>query len=445
MRILQVSHGLPPQEKGGVEIYTFYLSKALTRLGHSVTIFCREENPEREEFSLREEWLDGLRVVRVVNNLKKIYDPKVYYENRYFDEIFTNILRSLKPDVIHFQHFIALSGNLIHLAKASGFRTLLSIHDFFILCHRINLMDREGRLCEGPLYGLNCYTCLEDYFPRRILSKRAEIFLTLKDLLPFWAIKWTKRFFISPKFISQQGYEVFHRYRYMFEVLKKVDLILLPSSFVLRMYLRYYKKLKKKMELIPWGIEPLNPSLKTKMDEQKIRFCYYGSILPHKGIHLLIEALKRLPHERIHLTLYGSQTDWNASYYQRLKESSDGLPVEFKDSFDRSLLSEILKNQDVVVLPSICPETFSFVIREANAMGIPVIGSRIGAIPEAIRDGMNGFLFQPGNIKELTERMLKFIENPKLIFELRRRMKRQKTMEEHASELVNLYEKVLRN
>ena len=444
MRILQVSHGLPPQEKAGVENYTFYLSSALVRMGHSVTIFCREENPKKEDFSVREEELHGMRIIRVVNNLKKIFDPKVYYENKYFDEIFKNILKSLRPEVVHFQHFIALSANLIHLAKDLQLPTVLSIHDFFVLCHRINLMDKENQRCPGPLYGLNCYTCLSDYFPPRPIAQRTRLFLKLKDFLPFFGIKWSKRFFIPPRLISSEGYEVFHRYRYMFEVLKKVDRILIPSEFVLKMYLRYYKKFKEKMRLMPWGIQPVRPSLKTETDEQRIRFCYYGSLLPHKGVHLLIESLRRLPRERVLLTLFGDKTDWNASYYQKLKEGSNGLPVEFKGSFDRSHLSEILKDQDVVILPSLCPETFSFVIREANAMGIPVIGSRVGAIPEAIRDGKNGFLFRPGDIRGLTDCISKFIESPKLIYEMRRNMKRQKTMEEHASELVTLYQELMR-
>lgn len=444
MRILQVSHGLPPQERAGVENYTFYLSSALAALGHSVVIFCREENPNKEEFSIREEGFNGLRVIRVVNNLKKIHNPKAYYENRYFDEIFKNILKSLRPEVVHFQHFIALSANLIHLAKDLGFPTILSIHDSFILCHRINLMNRENKLCSGPLYGLNCYTCLDDYFPPKQLINRTRLFIKLKDILPFPIIKWTKRFFIPSSLIHLEGYEAFHRYRYMFEVLKKVDQILVPSKFVLKMYLKYYRKLRSKMRLIPWGIPPVKPSLKTETDEQRVRFCYYGILLPHKGVHLLMESLRRLPQGRLLLTLFGDKTDWNASYYQYLQELSNGLPVEFRGSFDRSLLSEILKDQDVVILPSLCPETFSFVIREANAMGIPVIGSRIGAIPEVIRHGINGFLFKPNDVGELSDCMAKFIESPKLIYEMRRKMKRQKTMEEHASELVTLYGEIRR-
>ena len=51
MKILQVSHGFPPNENAGVELYTFYLSQALAGQNQDVSIFCREEAPEKEEFS----------------------------------------------------------------------------------------------------------------------------------------------------------------------------------------------------------------------------------------------------------------------------------------------------------------------------------------------------------------------------------------------------------
>jgi hypothetical protein len=93
MKILQVSHGLPPKENGGVELYTFYLSKALVCLNHQVHVFCREEDPGKEEFSARQEEMDGLRVTRVVNNLTRTPGPRVFYENHFFDQTFSRILK----------------------------------------------------------------------------------------------------------------------------------------------------------------------------------------------------------------------------------------------------------------------------------------------------------------------------------------------------------------
>lgn len=444
MKILQVSHGLPPKETAGVELYTFYLSKALVHLNHQVHVFCREEDPEKEEFSARQEEMDGLRVTRVVNNLTRISDPRVYYDNHYFDQTFLKILRQERPDLVHFQHFIALSAHLVRMAKEEGYPVVLTLHDFFILCHRTHLLKRDHRLCPGPLYGLECVSCLDDFYTLKPRDLRTRLFLRGKNILPFPFIKWTKRFFIPPKYLGMQGYEVFHRYRYMYELFKIPEVLLVPSAFVRDQFLRYYPSLRSKMKVLPLGIFPIEGQWRPKPGDGRIRFCYFGNILPIKGVHLLIDAFKTLPTGKAHLTIYGSRNPWTETYYDRLKESANGFSIDFRGPFKRENLSEALRDQDIAVLPSICPESFSFIIREANSMGLPVIASRIGAIPEAIREGENGFLFEPGNIKELRDCMLRFIEQPGLAEEMASRMPKVKAMEEHAVELLNLYKGIIR-
>ncbi|MGA2465066.1 MAG: glycosyltransferase family 4 protein [Thermodesulfobacteriota bacterium] len=442
MKILQVSHGLPPKENAGVELYTFYLSKALVCLNHQVHIFCREEDPEKEEFSARQGEMDGLRVTRVVNNLTRIDGPRVFYENHFFDQTFSKTLDQEKPDLVHFQHFIALSAHLMRIAKEQGYPVVLTLHDFFILCHRIHLLKEDNRLCPGPLYGLECVSCLDTSPPPQDL--RTKIFLKGKDLLPFPLIKWTKRFFIPPKYLGMRGYEAFHRYRYMYELFKIPEVLLVPSAFVRDQFLRYYPSLRSKMKVLPLGIFPIEGQRRSKSGDGRIRFCYFGNILPIKGVHLLIDAFKTLPMGKAHLTIYGSRNPWTETYYDRLKGSANGFSIDFRGFFKRESLAEALSDQDVVVLPSICHESFSFVIREANGMGLPVIASRIGAIPEAVKEGANGFLFKSGNRDDLKRCMLRFIEQPGLAEEMASRMPKVKAMEEHAVELLNLYKGIIR-
>jgi glycosyltransferase involved in cell wall biosynthesis len=443
MKILQVSHGFPPREKAGVELYTYYLSQALLTGGHPVHVFCREEDPKKDEFTSFEEEMDGLRVTRVINNLTRIPNSRVFYDNPFFDQIFSDLLRQEKPDVVHFQHIIALSGNLIQIAKEQGYPVVLTLHDFFVLCHRVQLLKREGSLCPGPLYGLECVSCLDSVSSPR--DARTRFLLKVKDRLPFPVIKWTKRFFLPPRFLNTRGYEVFHRYRYMYEVLKLCDLLLTPSQFVKDLFLKYYSSFEPKIRVLSLGIPPIRDPHRTKLTDEKIRFCYLGNILPFKGIHVLIDAFKSLPRGKAALTIYGSRKPWCESYayYDGLKEEAKGLPVEFRGSYQREDLPGVLNDQDVLVLPSICPETFSLVIREANLMGLPVIASRIGAIPEAVREGVNGFLFEPGNVGDLRRFMLRFIEDPELVRKMASQMPKTKFMEEHASEMVALYDRIL--
>jgi len=445
MKILQVSHGLPPKETAGVELYTFYLSKALVHLNHQVHVFCREEDPEKEEFSARQEEMDGLRVTRVVNNLTRIPDPRVYYDNHYFDQTFLKILRQERPDLVHFQHFIALSAHLVRMAKEEGYPVVLTLHDFFILCHRTHLLKRDHRLCPGPLYGLECVSCLDDFYTLKPRDLRTKFFLRGKHILPFSFIKWTKRFFIPPKYLGTEGYELFHRYRYMYELFKIPEVLLTPSAFVRDQFLRYYPSFRLKMKVLPLGIFPIEGQRRLKPGDKEIRFCYFGNILPIKGVHLLIDAFKTLPIGKAHLTIYGSRNPWTETYYDRLKGSSNGFSIEFRRPFKRENIAEALSDQDVVILPSICYESFSFVIREANSLGLPVIASRTGAIPEGVKEGVNGFLFEPGNVSQIRTCMLRFIEEPDLVEKMAMRMPRIKTMEEHASELLDLYEGIIGN
>jgi len=443
MKILQVSHGLPPKESAGVELYTFYLSEALAKLNHQVHVFCREEDPEKEELSLSEEEMDGFRVTRVVNNLTRITDDREYYDNHLFDTTFLRVLEKEKPDLVHFQHIIALSAHLLGVAKKQGIPVVMTLHDFFLLCHRAHLLKRDDCVCPGPRYGLECVSCLDYIYIYKPQDVRTKFFLRVKDLLPFPVMKWTKRFFIPPQYLGERGYEVFHRYRFIYEAFKSPDLLLTPSHFVKNQFLKYYPIIRSKLRVLPLGIFPVSERREAKKTDEKIRFCYFGNILRLKGLHILIDAFKALPEGKATLTIYGSRNPWTEAYDDQLRRQASGFPVDFRGSFRREELTEALSDQDVIVLPSICPESFSFVIREANSLRLPVIASRIGAIPEAIDPGVNGFLFEPGSVKGLRDCMLRFIEEPGLIQQMASKMPKVKTMAEHATELVEVYRELI--
>src|SRR5436190_14965464 len=159
MRVLQVIHGFPPHEWAGVEVVSYYLAKGLQERGHEIVVFCREQDRARAEGGLREEEYHGLRVIYVVNNFPPPSAFRAYYENSRFDTVFLDLLRQVNPHGVHFQHLIGHSPTLVRLAAQQGYPTILSLHDYYYLCHRVQLITASGTFCDGPEQGKRCVSC----------------------------------------------------------------------------------------------------------------------------------------------------------------------------------------------------------------------------------------------------------------------------------------------
>jgi len=133
---------------------------------------------------------------------------------------------------------------------------------------------------------------------------------------------------------------------------------------------------------------------------------YVGHVLREKGIEVLLKAvsLLKIPY---HLSIVGNCPE--LTHFQRICEESDIQDkVDFVGPGPHGQLSPFFNGFSVLVFPTMLQESFGLVGIEAMACGVPVIGSRIGALPEYIRDGVNGLLFEPGNPQALAEAITRF-------------------------------------
>ena len=130
MKILQVIHGFPPHSLGGSEIYTYTLSRELSRQD-DVFVFFRNENSDLPEYDLHSTVTNGLNLYSI-NNTKKFYNSfEMTYKNDAISKIFADFLEEIKPDIIHFQHLVWLSTTFIAEAKKRKIPVVFTLHDFF--------------------------------------------------------------------------------------------------------------------------------------------------------------------------------------------------------------------------------------------------------------------------------------------------------------------------
>jgi glycosyltransferase involved in cell wall biosynthesis len=162
------------------------------------------------------------------------------------------------------------------------------------------------------------------------------------------------------------------------------------------------------MHIKPHFYKDAPTPLPWKDREEKV--VYIGRLSAEKGPAVMIEAWKRLGSKAPLLEVIGDGPDMD-----RLKDMIKGTSVEQRITFTGQLpfseTQERLGRAKMLILPSICFEGFPMVIREAFALGVPVVGSRIGAIPFLVTHAKNGMLFEPGDSGDLAGIVSRLQEN----------------------------------
>ena len=479
MKILQITNGFPPKDRGGVENYTLEISKALRAQGHQIAVFCRESGDDQPVYSVRDGATDGIPVRFVTNRFERITPLARRYFDRKIEGLFSRWIEEQQPDVLHFQHTNGLSASLLACAAGMDIPFAVTLWDYWYICPQVNLLRPDGQLCPGGHHDVNCYECLyAARFPppgphvpdfsepipaagpelvvHRPLGLSDAVYNPLQKLLP-WPLRrallglydlarldLNLRLRLLLASLSPPDLTPLRvRARYIKETLALCQHIIAPLQFVKAQYIDFGIP-REQIRVIPPGIEMaawvgFQPAPRPR--DSVLRFGYIGSLLRHKGVELMIQAFQRLRAPNTELWLHGFALPNNPFTKRLHRLAGDDPQIHFAGPYTKSQLPGILNQLDVLLIPSLWHETFSFVTREAVLAGLPVIASRMGGIPEAIDDGVNGLLLPPGDREAWTHTMRRVVEEPGLIaaFHRAQRTRRVKSMRQHATELSQLY------
>ena len=451
MRVLHVIHDFLPRHRAGSEIYAFELARAQQRLGHETHVLCAEYDPTRPHGSLEWRWHHELPVTELVNNWRFATFAETYRSPE-LGEVLGHVLDAVQPDVLHVHNLLNLSFELPELAARRGIPSVATLHEYVLLCpsggQRVHLAEEhvcteiDVERCarcfrQTPFFAQMTFARLGGGAGRLALTARLAAAVRRRAPRVFSLLGQAASRRLAPAQVTAA--DIVERQAAVDRVYRSIRLFVAPSPALGAEFLRCGLP-EDRLEVSDYGFVPFAPPPRRPRDG-RLRIGFVGTLVWHKGAHVLLAALNRLPADRVDLTVHGS-LDTCPDYSTRLREQARGLPVRFTGGFDRDRVAEVYADLDVLAICSLWPENSPLVIHEAFMAGVAVVGARMGGIADLVTDGVNGLLYDAFSVDDLADRLRRLLDEPGLLEHLGASRTPVKTIDRDAAEWEQRYRRV---
>lgn len=419
MRILHLVHQYPPDYMGGTELYTQALATYQTSQGHHVAVFC--PSPANETGGMQTAVDEhGVQVYRVpLGTRTRAQVFKDTFRQKRLQGALRNVLQEESPNIVHVQQLMGMPMSLIDQLISANIPYVVTLHDYWYVCANAQLLtNTDQTICDGPdRLALNCAQCA---FARSGRGGRSGLALTLSPLMQY-------------------------RNRRLRAILEKARYVIAPTDFVRQIYSGlgapsdHMVVIRHGIDLPAEQFEAARKQHLLRRRERPLRAGYIGSVGWQKGVHVLIEAVNALPQGSMQLTIYGNLATF-PEYAAQLEDLIQGPDIRLAGQVSRKDLWAALAELDVVIIPTMWYEVSPLTIDEVFAVGIPIVASRIGAMSEKIKDGVNGRLFAVGDAAALQRVLMDILENPELLDLWQKGIRSVRTIDQHMSEIEELYQ-----
>lgn len=400
MKILQANKFF--FRNGGSETVMFQERDFLLRNGHEVVEFSMQDArnlPSAHEmhFVGNRSYVGGKtgKLAKAADALSFIHSPEAVRN-------ISNLIKKTKPDLVHCHNiYHQLTPSIIGAAKKLGVPVVLTLHDYKIVCPTYNRL-RDGKPCSD---------CLDGDFSHILRNRCADGSLGKSGLLYAEAVV--------------QGFLGSY---------EKVDAFIAPSRFMKESIA--HRVPDERIKLLCNGVDT-NAVRESESDDGYVLFL--GRLVREKGVETLLKAHAN---SSLGWRLVVAGTGPLGDILQAQYSSSD-----FVGYLDGDALKKMIDRAAVVVVPSEWYENCPMSVLEAMACGKPVVGSRMGGIPELVEDGVTGLLFEAGNVNELTSVLDKLMSSAELRKQMgkaaRQRVETEFSLDKHNAGLLKIYKSVL--
>ncbi|HGY92256.1 MAG TPA: glycosyltransferase [Planctomycetes bacterium] len=366
MKVLMAVQDYPPDFVGGVERTVEALCESLVGFGHDVMVFAGSGDRPREKTVERCN-RSGVNIIRVkrsstYTNPVDVHDPDVELE-------FDALVSRFSPDVLHVHHWFQTSSDLVWLAARRGIPAVVSLHDQWATCPLFFRMpEPEGAFCREPAGEEACLPCLSRHRPME-------------------AVELQHSFRMRAASVASE--------------LELARAILVSSASHARHLAHlgaWPLTLAERVRIRPIGAADL-PALPEPSVTGDLVVAHWGNLSSLKGTDILVKALSRAATGRQWTArILGGTSD--PSFQGSLRDAAgDAVSLDLRPAYRVADLPRELEGVHLAAFPSLAEETHSIVLDEALQLGLPVIVSDRGALPERI--GGRGVVVPAGDVQAL--------------------------------------------
>lgn len=440
---MHVIHALAwyyPESIGGTEVYVSGLVGELATLGITSEIVAARNGVQSADYVL-----DGVAVHRYPYQDGDLATTRGKRPPQNFGKFVTWLQG--QPRGIYHQHTYATSCGLHHIraAKSLGFKTVLTVHVPANICLRGTMMEFGTDPCDGRVQAERCAACWSHArgLPRSVAQIVSHVPQNIsRAVFRSGAQRRFSTLLAAREIAAMRQHEIV-------VAAGAADRIVAVCAW-LADALRLNGIPDNKLVLSRQGVDcGLIMGLRApRANMEKLRIGFLGRCDPVKGIHVLIEAFKRLradaPIElNICMANDGAHSDRYRDAILRSGEGDERILIH--PPLPHSKVSEFLSGLDVLAVPSQWLETGPLVVLESFAAGTPVIGSDIGGIRELVSHGRDGLLIPYNDVDAWSATLASLASNPQLRESLRNGIAPVRTMTHVAHDMAALYREVLAN
>jgi len=405
MKILMINKYFYP--KGGSENYMFALRELLKQKGHQVIDFSMQDEANLPSMYSKY-FIKNIDFAKRQGLYQKLHQAFHALYSKEAQQKLERLIIQEKPKIAHLHNFnLQLTPAIIFALKKHKIPIVWTMHDYKYICPNYRLFT-QGKICERckiyKYYNCVVYKCVQNSYAYSFLA-----------MLEMYLHKL-----------------ILHSYQ-------KIDVFISPSKF-----------LKDKAE--HWQQQAKIKQLYNFIDLAKYQpnqeigegLVYFGRLSEEKGLFVLLKAMKSLKKINLKIIGEGPLADQIKQYIKDNKLKNVRL-LGYKTG--RELHTEI-RNARFVILPALWYENNPLAVLESFALGVPVIGSDLGGLPELIKDEKTGFLFKPGNSQDLKNIIKANYDNIELLTKMREKtrawVEANCSAKAHYEQILSIYKKLVK-